>query len=206
MVNPGPYFDNDVEIKQWLSQISEDNQDAFSKLLRLFWNKVYTQALTYLKSSAVAQELTQDVFLKVWMNRNSLPLVQNFSGYLFIMTRNEIISLLRKKDTLTMEPDEKLEEQIWIPGRQLEFKQSYESILKGIDLLPPARKNIFKMSRVDGMTYDEIATQMNISRDGVKDHIVKALLFLRNYIRKHSDTLPFVTGLLAEFAVKKTFL
>jgi RNA polymerase sigma-70 factor (ECF subfamily) len=202
LFSTGPYFDNEVEIKHWLSEISEDNQDAFSKLLRLFWNKVYTQALTYLKSTAVAQELTQDIFLKVWTNRKKLLLVDNFSGYLFIMTRNEIISLLRKKGLQSMEPDEKLEERIWIPDQQLDYKHSYERIFKGIDLLPPARKNIFKMSRVDGMTYDEIAAHMNISRDGVKDHIVKALLFLRNYIRTHSDTLPLLTCLLLDFALK----
>ena len=115
------------------------------------------------------------------------------------MTRNEIISLLRKKENQSMEPDEKLEEKIWIPDQQLEYKHSYESILKGIDLLPPARKNIFKMSRVDGMTYDEIAAQLNISRDGVKDHIVKALLFLRNYVRTHSDNLLLIVALLMNF-------
>jgi RNA polymerase sigma-70 factor (family 1) len=201
LLSTGPYFDNEVEIKRWLSEISEDDQNSFSKLLRLFWNKVYTQALTYLKSPAAAQELTQDVFLKVWMNRRNLPSVANFSGYLFIMTRNEIISLLRKKGVQLMVPDEKLEEPHWIPDQQLDYKHSYERIFKGIDLLPPARKNIFKMSRVDGMTYDEIAAQMNISRDGVKDHIVKALLFLRNYIGSHSDPLPVVAGLLIDFAL-----
>ena len=199
MPHPDPYFANDVEIMQWLSEISEDNQEAFARLLRQFWNKVYTQALTYLKSSAIAQEVTQDIFLKVWTNRKKLPLVNNFSGYLFIMTRNEIISLLRKKENQSMEPDEKLEEKIWIPDQQLEYKHSYESILKGIDLLPPARKNIFKMSRVDGMTYDEIAAQLNISRDGVKDHIVKALLFLRNYMRTHSDNPLLIVALLMSF-------
>jgi RNA polymerase sigma-70 factor (ECF subfamily) len=54
--------DNEVEIRRWLAQIVEDDREAFARLLRLFWNKVYTQALTYLKSSQIAQELTQDVF------------------------------------------------------------------------------------------------------------------------------------------------
>jgi RNA polymerase sigma-70 factor (ECF subfamily) len=65
-----------------------------------------------------------------------------------------------------------------------------------VELLPPARKNIFKMSRVEGLTYDEIAAQMNISRNVVKDHIVKALLFLGNYPRLHSDELPLIVPLL----------
>jgi RNA polymerase sigma-70 factor (family 1) len=156
-------------------------------LLRFFWNKVYTQALTYLKSPAEAQELTQDVFVKVWMNRSRLSEVTNFSGYLFIMTRNEIISLLRKKGNEAVQPNDTLAEEFWIPDRQLQHKQSYQAILKAIELLPPARKNVFKMSRLDGLSYDEIAAHLNISRNGVKDHIVKALNFLRNHLRFHSD-------------------
>lgn len=187
---------NDDEISQWLTRIIEDDEEAFAMLLRHFWNKVYTQALTYLKSTVNAQELTQDVFVKVWTNRDKLAEVYNFSGYLFTITRNEIYSLLRKKEPRVTEHNEILEEQSWIPDKQLQYKQSYASILKAIELLPPARRNIFKMSRVEGMTYEEIAGQMNISRNGVKDHIVKALLFLRNYIRFHSDTLPAIAAFL----------
>jgi RNA polymerase sigma-70 factor (ECF subfamily) len=65
-----------------------------------------------------------------------------------------------------------------------------------VELLPPARKNIFKMSRVEGLAYDEIAAQMNISRNVVKDQIVKALLFLGNYPLLHSDKLPLIVPLL----------
>jgi RNA polymerase sigma-70 factor (ECF subfamily) len=188
--------DNEFEIRRWLAQIVEDDQEAFARLLRLFWNKVYTQALAYLKSSHIAQELTQDVFLKVWTNRSKLAEVNNFSGYLFVMTRNEIISQLRKKESEAIEPGDVLEEGEWIPDRQMEYKQSYATILKGIELLPPARQNVFKMSRLEGKTYDEIAMEMNISRNGVKDHVVKSLLFLRNYLRLHSDILPAIAYVL----------
>jgi RNA polymerase sigma-70 factor (ECF subfamily) len=188
--------DNEFEIRRWLAQIVEDDQEAFARLLRLFWNKVYTQALAYLKSSHIAQELTQDVFLKVWTNRSKLAEVNNFSGYLFVMTRNEIISQLRKKESEATEPGDSLEEVEWIPDRQMEYKQSYATILKGIELLPPARQNVFKMSRLEGKTYDEIAMEMNISRNGVKDHVVKSLLFLRNYLRLHSDILPAIAYVL----------
>lgn len=202
MHTPGSHPDTELEIKQWLTQIGEGDQEAFARLLRVFWNKVYTQALTYLKSSTIAQELTQDVFLKVWLNRSKLREVNNFSGYLFIIARNEIISLLRKKESETIEADDTLEEGNWAPDRQLEYKQSYATVLKGIDLLPSARKNVFKMSRLEGKTYDEIAAEMNISRNGVKDHVVKALLFLRNYLRLHSDFLPGVIAALLVLALE----
>jgi RNA polymerase sigma-70 factor (ECF subfamily) len=126
------------------------------------------------------------------MNRSKLAEVTSFSGYLFIMTRNEIISHLRKKQWPAVQPDNTLLEEFWIPDKQLQYKHSYEMILKAIELMPPARKNVFKMNRLDGLSYDEIAAQLNISKNGVKDHIVRALHFVRNYLRFHSDELAVI--------------
>jgi RNA polymerase sigma-70 factor (ECF subfamily) len=200
--NTGPSSGNDLELRQWLSRIAEDDQEAFTRVLRLYWNKVYTQALTYLKSTTIAQEVTQDVFVKIWTNRSKLPQVDNFSGYLFIITRNEISSLLRKKQNESVQPNETVEEETWIPDKQLLYKESYAAILRGVELLPPARKTVFKMSRFHGLTYDEIAAELDISRNGVKDHIVKALLFLRNYIRFQSDKLYIIIIILINVTVK----
>jgi RNA polymerase sigma-70 factor (ECF subfamily) len=95
-----------------------------------------------------------------------------------------------------------VEEETWIPDKQLLYKESYAAILRGVELLPPARKNVFKMSRFHGLTYDEIAAELDISRNGVKDHIVKALLFLRNYIRFQSDKLYIIIIILINVTVK----
>jgi RNA polymerase sigma-70 factor (ECF subfamily) len=198
----GSYSHNEGEIKKWLIRISENDEEAFSLLLLNFWNKVYTQALTYLKSSVTAQELTQDVFIRLWTNRNALAGIDNFAGYLFIMTKNEVLSQLRKKRNQPETPDETLPEEVWIPDQQLQYKQAYAIIINGIERLPPVRKQVFKMSRNEGLSYDEIATRLNISRNGVKDHIVKALLFLRNYIRLHSDSFQILLFLFSNLIIR----
>jgi RNA polymerase sigma-70 factor (ECF subfamily) len=196
------YSQNEGEIKKWLIRISENDEEAFSLLILNFWNKVYTQALTYLKSSVTAQELTQDVFIRLWTNRNALAGIDNFAGYLFIMTKNEVLSQLRKKRNQPETPDETLPEEVWIPDQQLQYKQAYAIIINGIERLPPVRKQVFKMSRNEGLSYDEIATRLNISRNGVKDHIVKALLFLRNYIRLHSDSFQILLFLFSNLIIR----
>jgi RNA polymerase sigma-70 factor (family 1) len=198
----GSYSHNEGEIKKWLIRISENDEEAFSLLLLNFWNKVYTQALTYLKSSVTAQELTQDVFIRLWTNRNALAGIDNFAGYLFVMTKNEVLSQLRKKRNQPETPDETLPEEVWIPDQQLQYKQAYAIIINGIERLPPVRKQVFKMSRNEGLSYDEIATRLNISRNGVKDHIVKALLFLRNYIRLHSDSFQILLFLFSNLIIR----
>jgi RNA polymerase sigma-70 factor (ECF subfamily) len=189
--------DNPLHNEQELiRRVAESDETAFTLLLRHFWNKVYTQATIYLKSATLAQELTQDVFLKVWAARSELLRVNNFSSWLFIITRNEIISALRKKGHEQTTPSETMEEDLWIPDQQLQYKESYKLLLQGIEALPPARRKVFKMSRLEGLSYDEIAEQLQISRNGVKDHIVKALLFLRTWLSTHTGDTFFALLLL----------
>lgn len=173
------YLPTAEELSDWLHQISEGNQDVFARLLHAYWNKVFTQALTYLKQRALAQEITQDVFLKIWGAREKLPALDNFSNYLFIISRNEIISAMRKKGQNLTGPDDDLPADLLSPDEQLQYKETYNRLLDAINQLPPTRRLVFKMSRLEGRSYDEIGKELGISRNGVKDHIVKALNFLR---------------------------
>ncbi|MGN7720113.1 RNA polymerase sigma-70 factor [Chitinophaga sp. 22620] len=173
--------------RDMLLLVAAGNRQAFNSLLHARWNKVYTLALTYLRSAEDAQELTQDVFLKVWQNRTQLPSVVNFDGWLFILARNGILSELRKKKArpiISAEPGE-WEEDTILPDHPLIYKEASALVAKGIEALPPARKKVFTLSRMEGKSYEEIAAMLNISRNGVKDHIVKALHFLRNYLHEH---------------------
>ena len=179
---------SEEEVKQWLYSTSQGEQKAFACLLRCHWNKVYTHALTYLKSAPLAQEITQDVFLKIWARREKLSKVNSFADYLFILSRNEIISALRrKKETVTTFPDHA--EVILGPEQQLEQKECYNTLLNLINRLPPIRKKVFTMSRLEGKSYEEIGSELGISRNGVKDHIVKALNFLRSHSRAYEEEL-----------------
>ena len=169
------------------------NQKAFTRLVDLFWNDVYSHALAYTKSHTRAQEITQDVFLKLWNKRDRLPEVNSFKNYLFILGRNQIISALRNK------LDEPLDYDLLenpgtapAPDQQFQYKEFYSTILEAIEKLPPVRKAIFKMSRLQGLSYEEIAANMNISKNTVKEHIVLSLNFLRTYLHTRDGMLPLV--------------
>ena len=91
----------------------------------------------------------------------------------------------------------RLEEALLRPDKQLQYKETYHKIMQLIEKLPPTRKKVFSMSRLDGMSYEEIATSLGISRNGVKDHIVKALNFLRtNFSGNDEMLLILITGSL----------
>lgn len=173
----------DTEISELLTLVSQANQAAFASLVKAFWNKVYSQALAYTKSPVQAQEIVQDVFLKVWEYRDRLHTIENFSNFLFILSRNQIISGMRKNlKTKTSNDWSILEEELLVPDKQFQYKETYSLILKGIEGLPPTRRKVFKMSRLEGMSHEEIATAMALSKSTVKGHIVLALNFLRNYV------------------------
>lgn len=191
--------------RDMLLLVAAGDRQAFNSLLHARWNKVYTLALTYLRSAEEAQELTQDVFLKVWQNHTQLPTVANFDGWLFILARNGILSELRKKKArpvISAEPAEWEQDSV-LPDHPLIFKEVSTLLAKGIDALPPARKKVFTLSRMEGKSYEEIAAMLNISRNGVKDHIVKALHFLRNYLHEHGNDGLIVMLLFAGMLGRK---
>jgi RNA polymerase sigma-70 factor (family 1) len=174
-----------------LSRVANGDDEAFAILMRKYGNNLYSQALAYTKSSEVAQDIVQDVFLKVWTKRSDLPGIERFDNYLFIMARNRIISIMRKKLTFPVSDSmqELISENSPSSELRLSLKQAEIILEKGISLMPPKRQLVFRLSRRDELSYAEISEQLNISTSTVKGHIVQALNFLRDYFRTHGDSL-----------------
>ncbi|HVI46106.1 MAG TPA: RNA polymerase sigma-70 factor [Chitinophaga sp.] len=184
------------EVKELCNLTSQGDEHAFTRLVDIHWNRVYSHALAYTKSTQRAQEITQDVFLKIWKKRLILAEVDDFKSFLFILSRNQVISAMRKKlRELSAEDPGEIMEEVMQPDMQVQFKEVYEIVLKGIEQLPPVRRKVFKMSRLDGLSYEEIAQTLNISRNTVKEHIVLGLNFLRTYVHTHSDQMLTLTVL-----------
>ena len=183
-----------------LRQISEGDEKALADLIRLCWKNIYAQALYWMKSAEDAEELTQDVFLKVWKARGQINQVDNFEDWVFIISRNTIVSAVRKKlNRPNFLPEQELEENSWRPERLTENRQHYQILLAGINLLPQKRQEVFRMSRLDGLTYEQIAERLGIHKDTVAQYIAKAVSFLKGYLREHigDDLLVIIllTGL-----------
>lgn len=182
--------------QELLCQVAAGSQRAFTLLVERYSAKIYAHILTYIKSASLSEEITQDIFLKLWETRADLPAISNFPGYLHIVTRNRTISELRKKLDKLSEPTEETAEDFLNPVQQLEYRQLSDILLRGIELLPPRRKQVFRMSRFEGMSYDKIAGELGISKGTVNEHIVEALLFLRSYLRNHTGNIIYTLLLL----------
>lgn len=177
-----------------LRQIAENDEKAFALIIDGYWNNIFSQALAYLKSKDHAQDIVQDVFLKVWEKRSTLPAIERFDSFLFILARNQIISELRKKLASPINDFiiENCRELAYSPDEELSAKQFQELINRSIDLLPPQQKTAFLLSRNEGLTYEEIAVKMQLSRETVKKHIFRALNFLRTQLKTHAEMLASI--------------
>jgi RNA polymerase sigma-70 factor (family 1) len=181
---------NTYEEQDLLKQVSEGNEQAFTRLVDHYSRKVFVHLLTFTKSYESAEELAQDIFLKIWNHRAELSKIKSFSDYLFIVSRNHLISFLRKKLPVIVEPGiDLIAGQTMQPGEQVELKELQQRIENSIQHLRPQQQKVFRMSREQGLTYQQIAEQLAISPETVKWHLAEALNQLRIYFREHGDLL-----------------
>jgi len=171
--------------KELILRTSEGDERAFNGLFRTFRNDVYYHALSYTKSAVVAEDLVIEIFTKVWQNRHNLRDVRDFRSFLFILSRNRIISEMRKRIDYELAETENiaLADLAPSPESRLEAKELEKLLEEGISRLPPQQRTAFTLSRKEGKTYDEIAEIMGLSKRTVNFHIVQALNSLRTFFR-----------------------
>lgn len=181
-----------LEDFQLLQLLREGDEDAFAEIYNRYWKRVFSIALRYIKSPEAAQDAVQDVFIKIWTGKEHLSQVRDFKPYIFVTARNLIISSLRNKIFhVFLGTEEQLEEETFLPEQQLSYKESMDLLHKAIQLLPPQQQRAYMLSRDEGMTYEQIAGEMAISRLTVRTHISKAIQFIRTYLTDNAIH-PFV--------------
>lgn len=175
--------------RELLEQVAAGDEPAFRTILRFYHPRVFSHALTFTKSYPEAEEITQDIFLRIWQQREKLPQIENFRNYLYISGRNQIISAMRKQIMKTDTAAEDPIEDILIPDQQYQYKETYALILKAVDKLPPRQREVFTMSRLEHLSHEQIAEKLNISKAAVNWHIVQALNTLRAYLVSYPEVL-----------------
>lgn len=175
--------------KDLLKQVSLGDRDAFRILYTACFPDVQRYISLFEPSPGILDELTQDVFVRIWEKRAKLAEVDSFRGYLFLMTRNVVFNFIRalKVRQKVRELDEGVLVADNEPENELLFKQYYRIVLEGIEKLAPGRRKVLKMSIDDGLTIDEIAARLHISRSGVKKQLYPAMAFVRQYLRDHGE-------------------
>lgn len=175
--------------KQLLQQIAAGDAAAYATIFDFYSKHVYFLSLKFTKDPAMAEDLTQEIFTRLWVNREKLPEVLNFKAFLNTVSKNLLRNYLRRK---VLSP----ENEAFLAGYfressanaqdRLEFKELEAALNQAIGTLPEQLKKVFTLSRVEGLSHDEIASRLGISKISVKSYIFRALLIIREQLgRKH---------------------
>lgn len=176
-------MDRGIEEK-YLKELAKGSRKAFETIYMIYAPRVEYFLRGLLKNDLEAEDMTQDIFYKVWSNHETIARVDSFKSYLFRMAKNAVYNhyshLLIKENYIEIQknihPYEDLVEEK-IHAEDLELL-----IIMSIEKMPPQRKKIFKMSRLENLSNDEIATLLNISKRTVESHISQALADLRKLL------------------------
>jgi RNA polymerase sigma-70 factor (family 1) len=168
----------DVEI---LRELAEGSESAFLTLFNEYSPRVYRSALKFLGTEEAAQEVVQDVFLDIWLNRAKMPRVLNFTAYLHGMVRNQVYDAFRKKSAFSSLVNElKYSDYAENSTERMFRDREYETIVdQTIGNLPKLQREIFLLAREEGLSHKEIAHRTGLSTMAVKAHMKRILHSMR---------------------------
>lgn len=160
------------------------SQKAFQVIFMRYYPKIRNFVYGLVKSQQDAEDITQEIFSKVWTNRNMFAEVRDFGSYLFILTRNTTFNFLEAQQIRIERLNEKpfVEEMNDSPHEDLIAKDLQLLIDMVVETMPPQRKLIYQLSREVGLSNPEIAEKLQLSKKTVENHLNLALKELRKVL------------------------
>ncbi|EDM38028.1 RNA polymerase ECF-type sigma factor [Pedobacter sp. BAL39] len=177
-----------------LGHLASGDQHAFTTLYRNYSSRLFAKINHLVNDDEIAKELLQDVFMKLWSQREKLDPTKSIKSFLFTIAVNLVYDHFRK-----LAKDKKYARSILQTAvdyyshteEEMHSKESLQLIRQAIDQLPPQRRQIFLMCKIDGKSYEQVANQLSISPSTVRDHIVKGNKIVRDYLLKNPDLIVY---------------
>jgi RNA polymerase sigma-70 factor (ECF subfamily) len=169
-----------------LQKIAAGDETAFTSLFNHWHQQLGDYVYRLTGSLSIAEEIVQEVFVTIWTKRELLHKVDHTGSYIYRLCRNKTLNQLRNTAR------ERVRNAAWIrlsaqsseqPDQEIFFRLIEEAISK----LPPQQQKAWILSRHEGLMYEEVATQMKLSRETVKRHIQLSVRFISNYVKQHAE-------------------
>lgn len=173
----------DLVDQEIILKIRAGDEAAFERAFRLYAKPLHAYGYTLLNNNHVAEEMIQDLFLKIWEQRGALQIHTSLKAYLYRSMHNDCMNHLRhlkvKKNYEVVVNKEEGSFKQYQPVNRLEVKEIQQKLRNGLNKLPEACRTVFQLSRFEHLTYKEIASQLGISVKTVENQMGKAFKFLR---------------------------
>ncbi len=180
---------NEAEL---FASLAGGDEKAFEDIYRHYTKRLFPYVQKLVKTPELTEELIQDIFVQLWINRHIFSNVQHPTSYLFSIANRQALKYLKKvasdarilkSITDYAEPSRNETEE------QIILRESVEAIDMAVTQLPEQRRLIWKLSRDEGLSHEQIAERLSISKNTVKNQMVHALRHVRNFLDKRKGLL-----------------
>lgn len=179
-----------------LDRLSTGDQRAFTALFDAYYKQLGAYVFQLTESLPVTEEIVQDVFIKIWVKKETIAEVKSFKNYLFILCRNQTFDALRKKAKQHVF-QQKLEQFLKEESELAELSSPADVYREWIDQavakLPPQQQKVYILSRYERLKHEEISAKLQLSTETVKKHVQHAVRFIQHDLRSRIDaTILFI--------------
>ncbi len=180
-----------LDEKELLIALREGDQDAFTQIYDQYSTRIFKNSVRILKSEELGEELLQETFFRIWEKRDLIDPDKPIKSYLFRIAENLAYDFFRKAAR-----DRRMAEKLISAASEyydhidalVELKENNALLQSAIDQLPPQRKKIFTLCKLEGKSYAEVSSLLGISESTINDHIVKATRSLKEYFYRSGQT------------------
>ncbi|MFV0377400.1 MAG: RNA polymerase sigma factor [Mangrovibacterium sp.] len=165
-----------------LHNLKSGDHNAFEQIFEQYCERLFQFSFSYLKSKEAAEDVVQEVFIKVWKNRNGIKTDASFQSYLFKITLNTVrehFNKLSRSFELKHELVLGLTENDQNPDEVLDYQHMLDELEGLIDKMPEKRKEAFVKKKIEGKSLKEVADEMKVTTKAVEYHITEAMKFLK---------------------------
>ncbi|WP_353719875.1 RNA polymerase sigma-70 factor [Dyadobacter sp. 676] len=178
-----------------MAKISSGDPHAFAALFHDYQGLVYSFAKRLTRSETLAEDIVQEIFLKIWLGRAALGSVDNFGAYLNRTVRNHSLNVLRqiaRQARASQELGLVTPQEIRETEAYLDLKESETILAQALKSLTPQQRQVFLLCREDGLKYEEVAARLQISPLTVHSHMKQALKTIRSYFKDNLGVYPIL--------------
>jgi RNA polymerase sigma-70 factor (family 1) len=191
-----------LSVKTLFDAIAQNDEQAFKMLFNIYRSRTYAVAFKLTKLAYASEEITQDVFISIWVSREQLAHVKNAEAYIYTVIYNKVSRYLKKESN----QERILQLSIWNTKpysnetEETVFVHDQQKLLReAVQQLSPQKKLMYELHEVQGKSYDEIAKTLNLSPHTVKSHVLQAVKFIRSCLK---NRVLFILMLMAFLLIR----
>lgn len=181
-------FENATSIE--VIRLKKGDKTAFREIYERYHRSIYTLALRYLKDHHMAEDATQDIFIKLWITKERLDPEKSLKSFLFTCLRNHVLNMIRnqKRRILAAYQLKEIHHPVsTCTEDDIQYNEYSEILNDGLDKMPERRKEVFRLKMVTDLTNAQIAEKLQISIHTVKVHYKLGTIFIKSHLKNQAD-------------------